>query len=162
MPAEAFILRECKESHHRSCSDCLTRSSISDTQPCQPEQSLFSLRKPSLQMAPRRLDGEVWAIREGCLVPVPGGFISCTDRSPLFRWADGFSTSWSPVPANRGKRECYFNGLWQVISGVCFKLAGQLERKLSYCIRSPISMQNALTTLTLMREPHWPYLIMVI
>lgn len=44
------------ESHHPSPSDCLTRSSISDTQLRHPEQSLFSDRKAAVRMAPQRLE----------------------------------------------------------------------------------------------------------
>lgn len=103
-----------KESHHPSPSDCLTRSSISDTQLCHPEQSLFSDREAGTLTAPRRLE-------RGDMLPVPEGFISCPDRSFLFqvgRWI--FFPSWSTVPASSEKTLCYFNmsltsHLWSVL-----------------------------------------------
>lgn len=87
--SEPSILRKWKESHHPSPSDCLTRSSISDTQLCHPEQSLFSDRKASRLTAPQRLERGARAGRGGGEAPVPEGFISCPDRSLFFqvgRW----------------------------------------------------------------------------
>lgn len=91
------------------------------------------------------MGGECEPIREGRgWVPVPDGFISCPDRSPFFffqvsRWV----FSWSSVPASAEKGDGYFNGVWQVIYGVCFNLTWQLEwRILLMHTQTPVLQQN--------------------
>lgn len=126
---EPSILREWRESHHPSPCDCLTRSSISDTQLCHPEQSLLSDRKAGRLTAPQRPGRGEQAGRGGGAAPEPEGFISCPDRSLFFfsRWADGFSTSWSTVAASSEKTGGCFNTPWQAISGV------YLSYRVSWC-----------------------------
>lgn len=90
LPAEPSILQRLQKAPPSlSPSDSLTRSSISDTQLCHPEQSLASDRKASRLTAPRRLDGEARTVRGRGIVLVPEGFISCPDRLLFFqvgRW----------------------------------------------------------------------------
>ena len=104
---------ECKESHHPSLSDCLTRSSIADTKLCHPEQSLFSDRKASRPTAPQRLEREELVGEEARRRCQRDLSPALTDRF-FSRWADGFFpffTSSSTVPARSEKTECYFNSL---------------------------------------------------
>lgn len=82
--SEPSILSEWKERHHPSPSDCLTRSSISDTQLCHPEQSFSTDREAGRLTAPQRLERGARAGRGGGEASVPEGFISCPDRSLFF------------------------------------------------------------------------------